>query len=227
MSRFKRGFSLVEMLVSIAVIAVLMVIVIASVGRIRNSANRAQCVNNIRQLGSGILMYAQDDQLKFPQVSAPHWATHIEDFVGAEKRADGSYGESSPFVCPSRLGMLENSRSCHYGINFYLYSDTHGSSISEAQYKLNQVDNPARTILIGDARLAGAVVYKTIQSENLPGLNSSTVYGTPSVGLHGNGEANVCFADGHVETFADASELGQVQYRNFGPQDIWHPKKSR
>lgn len=59
-SRAQRGFSLVDILVSIAVMATLISILLPSVSRVRENARRVICQSNLKQIGLGITMYADD-----------------------------------------------------------------------------------------------------------------------------------------------------------------------
>ncbi len=49
--RLRRGFTLIELLVVIAIIAVLIALLLPAVQAAREAARRAQCVNNLKQLG--------------------------------------------------------------------------------------------------------------------------------------------------------------------------------
>ncbi len=58
--RIARGFSLIELLVALAVIVVLIGLMIPAISRVRSTTHRVICSSNARQLGLGIAMYADD-----------------------------------------------------------------------------------------------------------------------------------------------------------------------
>lgn len=62
----RKGFTLIELLVVIAIIALLAAILFPVFARARENARRATCQSNLKQIGLGILQYAQDYDERMP-----------------------------------------------------------------------------------------------------------------------------------------------------------------
>jgi prepilin-type N-terminal cleavage/methylation domain-containing protein/prepilin-type processing-associated H-X9-DG protein len=71
-SRIRRGFTLIELLVVIAIIAILAAILFPVFAQARSKARQSACLNNMKQLGTGLMMYAQDYDETLP----------LNDFIG-------------------------------------------------------------------------------------------------------------------------------------------------
>src|SRR5687768_14554366 len=111
-----KGFTLIELLVVIAIIAILAAILFPVFSRARESARRASCQSNLKQIGLGFAQYSQDYDERFP---APMWSQSngYIDGAGAEGRAYSGNWHGYPvswidmiypyvknnqiFVCPS------------------------------------------------------------------------------------------------------------------------------
>src|SRR5437868_11477743 len=71
MRRQCRGaFTLIELLVVIAIIAILAAILFPVFAQAREKARMASCLSNLKQIGTGVVMYNQDYDERFPSTKA-------------------------------------------------------------------------------------------------------------------------------------------------------------
>lgn len=79
--RRSRGFTLVEMLVVIGIIALLMAAVFAAVTKVRSSAKRTECLSNLKTIGAAIQQYLVDNNDTFPEAASNKGPTQPGDFL--------------------------------------------------------------------------------------------------------------------------------------------------
>jgi prepilin-type N-terminal cleavage/methylation domain-containing protein len=81
-NRLNSGFTLIELLVVIAIIAILAAILLPALASAKAKAQRAQCMNQIRQLGLGITLFTVDNADMFPPAGEAKSATQTGGGAG-------------------------------------------------------------------------------------------------------------------------------------------------
>src|SRR4051812_24180729 len=88
--RGRPGFTLIELLVVIAIIGVLIALLLPAVQAAREAARRAQCVNNLKQIGLGLHNYESTNGV-FPP-------GRINTYVAGNGHCWGAYSQMLPFL---------------------------------------------------------------------------------------------------------------------------------
>jgi prepilin-type N-terminal cleavage/methylation domain-containing protein/prepilin-type processing-associated H-X9-DG protein len=190
-----RGFTLIELLVVIAVIAVLIGVLLPALGAARNTARGTLCLSNLRQLGIGWSMYADDQKdtmlpLRPPDLGGgtANAANHYEVGNGLKYRPRwiatmGLYVGLTPFGEPStadvRQDYLGKVYSCPtvplwtdesnhaYGYNYQFLGNSRRTAGRFHNYPLKRatIQSFDRTLLGGDSMGTAAGV---VPSARLP-----------------------------------------------------------
>lgn len=152
----RRGFTLIELLVVIAIIGVLIALLLPAVQAAREAARRAQCTNNLKQLGLAAQNYHSAHGV-FPA------AYNTGRIAGGSIGAGGAWGAFSP---QSMLLPFMEQQPIYNAINFDLINQG-----SDADYGIPQVNSTATR-----SRIAAFLC----PSSPLPG--NSNFWGVPAPG---------------------------------------------
>ena len=99
-TRKKAGFTLIELLTVIAIIGILAAILIPTVGKVRDSAKKAACLSNMRQIGSGLILLASQNKGQTFPVYPPGGAWGWDVPHALIENISGSAGRNVMY-CPS------------------------------------------------------------------------------------------------------------------------------
>jgi prepilin-type N-terminal cleavage/methylation domain-containing protein len=106
--RRRPAFTLIELLVVIGIIAILLSLLAAGVQRVRESANRSMCMNNLRQLGLAYHNYRMTNEVLPPlAVSNPQtaWAPFILPYIEQDALAK-EYNFATPYYDPTNQAVI-------------------------------------------------------------------------------------------------------------------------
>jgi len=192
---FSAAFTLIELLVVIAIIGVLIALAAPALMRSRDTALSIYCLNNMRQVGTAVMLYADDHNDYFPrsQHSAfAHreltWARAVAPYLGS---SSASWGEllKNIYHCPKD----QRPSVVSYGLNVYfeLGPDDDYPGYPATWRRRIDVTNPSSTILIAENNSEADHI--------MPNFWSSPDDAVDVASDRHSGSANYVFADGHAE----------------------------
>lgn len=215
------AFTLVELLVSIAVVAILASLLISAVNSVVERSRQTTCASHLRSLGVGFQLYANEHEGTLPAVdywrgnapAAVFWYTEVQPYVAPEDLT--RHGEV--WKCPSIDALREPDDKLQmkpdYGLNIGISSlDADRSAIGLKQNVVEGMEK--KVLLFCSARRRGSYLLSRIR-EFGPGIGWGDQVGPISTQsnfceIH-NDKANVLFCDGHVEPKA-FEEINDSKY---------------
>jgi prepilin-type N-terminal cleavage/methylation domain-containing protein len=152
----ERAFTLIEMLVVIAVIGILAALLLPVLSRAKAKAQRTTCLNNLRQIALGVRLYSDDSNDASPSPGAAGLTiTNLDSLYSGYKTLMKNYvglnGASSPqnklFDCPAdTFYASEFSPSGAFPYHFVQKSFHDESFFDFSSYAFNGGDNVARKL---------------------------------------------------------------------------------
>ena len=211
----RHGFSLIELLVVISIIALLISILLPSLKQARQAAIQVNCLSKLRQLGASVHVYGQDWKQHLP---VGMWDRDGDGFYETEAFEHGlipyTAWNAEVWECPGfrvqnfagnrgRRFIEDKNRSRHYAFrtyvpnNFRYYNPPNdmdrrwrnGLIKRDVSFKISQVES--NTIVTGD--YVRGVSYAAFGSTGYWDRRGV------SFGLHNNKGANHVFMDGHAD----------------------------
>ncbi|MCX8109189.1 MAG: DUF1559 domain-containing protein [Verrucomicrobiae bacterium] len=214
------GFTLVEMLVVVAVVTILATLLAPGLATAKGRVRTVSCLNNLRQWGLATHLYASDHDDYLPAEGSPSpgpnatntgWYVLLPRQLGIKPyhempwRTNPAVNPGSTiWLCPANPRRSNGLNLFHYCLN----ENVNGTGENNRPVRLSSINSPALVVWLFD-------------SKNLPAVGGWSFVHTQ---LHLGG-ANISFLDAHVKRFPNTEywDFVQNRARTNSPLIRWHP----
>lgn len=229
------GFTLVELLIVLSIIALLVGVLMPALAAARNAAHAVQCGSRMRQLGVATASYLHDFDATYPQPTQDGYYDTDRGYPAGEKQRNCWYNALDPYIAEYAEQYVNSSDRNNVAIKqdpawHRLDPDVrkHNKTIKMNEHfgvrdddavkwvRAFHIRQPARTVVFGDGR--GNDLSDEHPSWSIPGY----FHLRPSyIGLRHNGAANIAFADGHAERVSQATRTVSIS-GEIEEIEAWH-----
>ena len=210
MNRQRRGFTLIELLVVIAIIAILAAILFPVFAQAREKARQSACMSNMRQIGTGVMMYVQDWDESYPMsrlILLPHFSYCNQRIVTWKHEILPYVKNIDVFKCPSNPNNKfpdETRNATAEGYATFPVSYAYNGAILWELIKNQPV--------LREQQIPAASKYIMLV-ENMNVCSDGGIWGltsapTGSYYVHANHRMTTLYLDGHAKATRFSQTLG-------------------
>ena len=207
----KKNFTLIELLVVIAIIAILAAMLMPALAGAQEKGRAAACMNNLKQIGVAMQMYANDYKYACPtqhsvgDTTVYHWADLIKDNLGDYNSLICESDDEDKTCSTKRPTGYESSFKFSYARPLNLFGKTKDASYEDVKpHKIVNFKTPSTTINACDAATAdntmvfGAAAPADVS--DIIGENSA------KIGFFHSKQFNALHMDSHVDAYRNAND---------------------
>ncbi len=213
---FVRGFSLVEMLITVVIIGIVALLAAGAISKTSLAARSIKCLGQMRTIGGALNEYRVENRNYYPPVEDANGKAWSRDALAKSLPLRPGGLSHEVFICPNARydgypNRLELTRTYAAGGGLIGLNKSNSANQKTVPRHLSSIPNPASTVLMCDGRQAGKTAWcqgMILWAQVLIDFAANSAESSTFIDFRHNGKAHFYFADGHIEgmTFSQAKE---------------------